>query len=375
MKFTLLIVLIIPFLSVCQRNTQQTYIHGTTLLENLTFKGQERINYNWRYSYGENESIGFCHLDKQLIVHHLNDTIVDNYPFPEGLNSPFYNVTLYKNQYYLYSNDGFLYQLHKDKNAELISKIHTDQLNKKDGLMLENLLTMETRFHFLNDSIVILPVKWDLYGQKGKYANTKKPCPIFIKYNINSDQYHLCDIWSKPLKEIASYTSRFSPYSELVEGILYVSNPYSSLITLKDLNRNEDRGVKSIKSQFHIDSILPIEKKVRHDINEKDRYLVEKAYYGPLVYNKYRNEFYRIFYHALPRKLKNGDFSIYTDKSSSVLIYNKNLNISEEIFLGNDYFHIMGISPTKNGFLLNNYTGINLKEENYITSINLNRKQ
>lgn len=353
--------MILPFLSNCQQKEHHVS-NFQNLVDSIELQNLDTNihNYEWRFSFGSGKNLGYVNFDTTVFVHNISFSGVrSQYALPDSVKwNPFYSVAVNQSGdiYYLHS-DGYLYRLHKDLDPEIVYNFKNNKVLAQNGLMIENNLGIDRQFHFLNNSVVVIPVTWDFKRGKGKYANYKKPCPSFVTYNIQSDQMVLNNIWSEPQTNKNYYASRHMNYSALVNGKLIVSKPYTSEIEILDVLNNKVENKYLEKSQFQTDSIMPL---VVHSKRQKqklrDRYFVEEAYYGPIVYNEFRKEYYRIFYHALPTKNENGDFTIYSDKSSSIIVFDSNFKIKDEIYFDKDYFIFLGLTPTKDGIILNSRT-------------------
>ena len=138
------------------------------------------------------------------------------------------------------------------------------------------------------------------------------------------------------------------------KNVFVFPNAINPNVEIFDIKSNKIVGNELVKSTFQTDSIVPYKKKKNYD---KDRYSIESGCYGPIYYNELRHEYYRVFYHALPQKNEKNEFTIYEDKSSSILVLDEDLKLKKEVFFKKGYFHFFGITGTENGFLLNQING------------------
>lgn len=360
MKYLKSIVLIIllPFFTSGQQKERQVSDYRD-LMDSIELKQLDTniFNYAWRFSFGNGNNIGYVDYDAELFIHKTafsGERI--RYNFPDSTKGfPFYAIAQNEHgDFYYLNSDGHLYRLSKDSESELLENFAQNKVLIENGLMIENLLGMDRNFHFYNDSVLVIPVKWDLNRDKGKYTNYKKPCPAFITYHVQSKKLIINDIWTKPQTIKTYYPDRNFNYSVMANGKLLVSVPYSSQIQVLDVRNNTVEKKFIEKSQFQTDSIRPLDApSKKKKIALRDRYLIEEAYYGPIVYNPFRNEYYRIFYHSLPTKNENGDYTIYTDKSSSIMVFDINLKLKNEIYFDKNYFIFLGLTPTKDGIIFN----------------------
>lgn len=373
---TVVFLVVVPFFSSCQQISEQIKDYRY-FIDSIELKGinKDIREYSWRYSLGRGSAIGYVHSDNTLFQHEL--THFENkkqFSFPENYTGyPFYSIVqINQNDYYYLHPDGELYMLKENESPVLIKNIKENDFIQRKGLMIDNLLSMDTKFHFLSDTKILLPVTWHLYEKKGKYSNYKKSCPSFIIYDLQSDSFSICNIWTEGRTKDNDYMDRFRNYSELVGNKLYVSTPYSPVISVFNVDSDiVEREIFS-KSLHQSDTIKPIKKEYKKDGEEQIRYLIEEAYYGPIIYNEFRQEFYRIFYHPLPRKNKNVEFTIYTDKASSILVYDMSFKLKFEVLFEKDYFIFMGLTPTREGVVLNSFITVH-DDRHFIKRLNFDK--
>lgn len=308
-------------------------------------------------------SIGYEYCDSIVQYYSLSEVNqVEEYFLPSEFYDPgmelatkgHYCLISNRESRFIFYNNGDLFKLNLNEKPELVASVRKCPTLHKQGLMVDNLISSEVEAHFITDSTLLIPIIWNYFSKKEKYTNTKKQCPIFAILNINDGSIQVMNYWSKPTKERSPYSSSLMQaiHSEVVDKKLLVSTPYSGVVDVFDIQKNEIIRKVNMTSTFQSDSILPLSKKDRNDDFKFDRFEVERAYYGPIVYNPLRKEYYRIFYHALPEKNENGDYTIYQDKTTSIIVFNSSfVRIQEVVF--EDMFFARGITPCKEGFILN----------------------
>lgn len=83
-----------------------------------------------------------------------------------------------------------------------------------------------------------------------------------------------------------------------------------------------------------------------------DRFLINEPRYKYLVYDTYRNYYYRVVHHALDYETKDGmTVNSYLDKPWSIMILDENFELLDEILMDQDRF-VPGIYPAENGIFL-----------------------
>lgn len=374
LKKVLFLIVWVPIIGSCQSGN--VVVQSNLILDSVQLIEQNQLihNYDYRFlSYYMDGRIGYAVGDSVFVIHSLDSpTVLLNYPIPkqEGI---LFTIQEFGSNYFCLNQEGKLYQLIQDASPILIVDFSVHPELIKLGLMVDNWLSEQTTFYFLNDSIMVLPVKWNFYNLKGKYSNLKKPCPLFVKYNMQSEKIEICNVWSESFYEGAGFVGKQRTASRLIgDGLMIIHNPYISKVRLYDFHQDKIVREMDLKSSFQKTDILPLDKKLLKDSRIKDRYNIETAFYGQIVYNQYRKEYYRVFYHALPTKNDKNEYTIYTDKKSSILVYDETFHLKQEVLFEKEHYVFMGIFSTKSGMIFGERTSEN-KEGVFIESLNFEK--
>lgn len=117
------------------------------------------------------------------------------------------------------------------------------------------------------------------------------------------------------------------------------------------------------KSKYQLNEIIKIPRKNKNS-EELFRHMQETAYYGKLLYDKHRNLYYRFFKWALEAENNDGTFNSYGDKKASIIIFDNELNIIDEIKLPEHTYSESGSFVGKEGLYLStaHYKNTNTSE-------------
>ena len=356
MKYKLFLSLI-PFFSSCQNEKIDVinFDENSIKIEAPCYQFQY-----YRNSIGDHyvNGVGFVDADEELVVIKKNNN-VSTFKFPIPIMNNFYGISRKYNDsiyYYLDANRG-LFQLFNDKAPIFIDSVQNDETLDKNGLMIFHMLSAEKNIYSLNSDQLLIPITWDYFNPNTNFKKiAKKPCPSLAKYTISTKKMEVLAIFSDDRMYRLNYGSNraFEPFFCYSKDKIIISNAINPNVEIFDIKSNKIVGNELVKSTFQTDSIVPYKKKKNYD---KDRYSIESGCYGPIYYNELRHEYYRVFYHALPQKNEKNEFTIYEDKSSSILVLDEDLKLKKEVFFKKGYFHFFGITGTENGFLLNQING------------------
>lgn len=145
-----------------------------------------------------------------------------------------------------------------------------------------------------------------------------------------------------------------------------ISFPFSGNMYLK-YNFNDSLKVIGGKSIYQSKnfisplSLMPQKNKISNDSNWY--YYTHNEYYSNFIFNSNTRQFFRLFYHDVPTKKKDGFYSTQKDRIISVQVFNEQfLLVHEEIL--NDINFVIEFMPYKDGFIINN-NGIDFKKNYY----------
>lgn len=318
----------------------------------------------WRvgayFTSGQYEQNGFGVLDLNsgyfCFQRKMGDAL-DSLPIPENRNTNFYNVVPNPagTYYFLDPNLG-LYFLTKGKPVFLDS-INDNPLLRENGLMISNAISNFEFAVFADQNRIVIPICWNYMHPQGKYKNFNKPAPRYCVYDVKTKELRLlhCMTPKESFKE--DYANRERMYFTAVHGdTIVMSMPHKSEVVLYSIAQDKEIGRIDCRSTFQSEPIAQfgLTGKKRGHL-KLDRYEIETPFYGSMFYNKDRNEYYRIFYHGLPERNEKGEYTIYMDKKSSILVLDGNLKLKKEILMEKNAYILFGITSTKKGFIINAY--------------------
>jgi hypothetical protein len=143
-----------------------------------------------------------------------------------------------------------------------------------------------------------------------------------------------------------SYSSAFNPglgdfiYSFAISDSLYTFNP-----------NTKERKSYFAGSSFIKSRVLPMNKPENsHDLE----YALETPYYNAIVYDRYRNVYYRFVRHSISFKDDAGDPREFHEKPLSIIVLDKDMNILGETALPANTFLDYIYFVTTNGLYISN---------------------
>jgi Domain of unknown function (DUF4221) len=114
---------------------------------------------------------------------------------------------------------------------------------------------------------------------------------------------------------------------------------------------SEKKMVYECKSAFDKNSIKQIGEDVKEDMNKKMDHLINSPLYLNMLYDKYRNCYYRFFYKPLPVKNEDGSYNSFESKELSCVVLDKDFNKIKEYDIGGKYLWYYSIVSNKGLYL------------------------
>jgi len=346
----------IPLLLSCQEQETSVEKAGDISVEINVYLPFFSTNY-WMSGQWEENGTGSIDLSTGYFRYYRPDVGYDSLLLPEGYDHYHKNVIPNPNgTYYFLDAVKGLYLL--DKNGpSLISDLNNEPELRRNHLSILCVLNMFVFATFKDQTHLIIPLSLN-YDDLGKRPSKMKktPIPLFCEYDLKSKKVRLLNCLTPKEAFRLDYNGKELDYFGCVNGdSLIISTPYQSEVVVYSISQDKELARIDCKSKFQDGPIREFgytgTKKERMKL---DRYETETPFYSSMFYNKARQEYYRIFYHGLPTKNKNDEFTIFQDKVSSVLVLDKDLQIKQEILYGEDSWIVPGITCTKKGFFTNN---------------------
>ena len=306
----------------------------------------------------EEDGIGEIDIMNGYFYYQRNQSGYDSLALPEGFDDYHYCIAPNPNgNYYFIDAEMGLFLLTK-KGPVLIDSLNSNPVLKEKHLAVLVVMNMFRFATFKDETHLVIPLSLNYDNLGKKKAKLKKtPIPLFCEYDLNSKTVRLLNCLTPKEAFKLDYADKELDHFGCVNGdSLIISSPYKSEVIVYSISQDKELGRVDCKSKFQDGPIKEFgytgTKKERMKL---DRYQTETPFYSTMFYNKARGEYYRIFYHGLPTKNKDGEFTIFQDKVSSVLVLDKNLQPKEEILYGKNSWIVPGITCTKNGFFTNNF--------------------
>ena len=306
----------------------------------------------------EEDGIGELDIENGYFCYYRKQTGCDSLAVPVGYDPHHYCVAPNPNgNYYFIDAEMGLFLLTK-QGPVLIDSLNNNPVLKEKHLAVLVVINMFNFAAFKDETHLIIPLSLNYHNLGKKKAKLKKtPIPLFCEYDLATKKIRLLNCVTPKEAFKRDYAGKELDYFGCVNGdSLIISSPYQSEVIIYSISQDKEFGRVDCKSKFQDGPIREFgytgTKKERMKL---DRYQTETPFYSTMFYNKTRQEYYRIFYHGLPTKNENGEFTIFQDKVSSVVVLDKNLQPKEEILYGKNSWIVPGITCTKNGFFTNNF--------------------
>lgn len=361
------------FLMSCKTQSLKNGADLNFILDSIAVKNDKYFDesFNFRFSSyiknSENPVLIYDDYHKGIILHDVNKNtahyVAAKLDSTFLIKSPNFCFSNFNGEIYLFTVEGKVFQLCNEK-FNLIDDFLRPETLSKIGLLANTTFGLNREPVFLNDSTIIFPnfIDYDSPNYNKKFDKSNK-FPSYTIYDFKQKKAKLLDYnirpdffkGHKPLRNLFWHISK--------NDTLIIHYMYSEVVDLYSVSKNEQIGSLSLKSSYQTNPIRIL----RNNKNqfENDRYSVEQGYYGSLVYNPFKKCYYRIFYHELPRKNENDEYTIYTDKISSIAVFNENFVWIDEFKFPTGYYIFLGITPTKEGLILNSHYNI-YKDKTYM---------
>jgi hypothetical protein len=142
-----------------------------------------------------------------------------------------------------------------------------------------------------------------------------------------------------------SFPSRYreQSYGQSVFPFRIVNNEYSIVSFQSDdslyvFNRNTN-GLKKYygRSEFQKSDFIPFDTSYNGDIERYKEHVTVNPTYERIIYDKYKNQYYRFLLKELPLKGEDGVYSNLLDKDLVIMVFDKDFNIIKEDNVGPTY--------------------------------------
>jgi len=208
------------------------------------------------------------------------------------------------------------------------------------------------------------PPPYELYDKKLGFAYMKNEFPHLIidlsrnELKINNKTGKWPDIY----QQFECYAPSGDKYSRTInnKGQLIFSYPVDHCIYI--YNQNKLLQKVKCKSKY-IDKFYPCNYfKFYNDNTYIRQYSVESPGYASIIYDKYRDVYYRVACHRFIAKNKDGTVNSYNNKPWSVMVLGNKYEIIDEMLMNTDKFNYWDMIVTKEGLLIGNNNDQNGKD-------------
>lgn len=198
----------------------------------------------------------------------------------------------------VYSNFGRVFPVYYDsKRKELLIRQHCGTCGNDTSFFRTNIVAA---YNFKKDTFVDLGV----------------PFPDKYKKNYFGDALY-------PFREVKGDSLIFT----------FNADPYITI-----LNRATNTITKVLsRSKFQKEEIEPLDIQFIGDINKRSDHLIESPLYMKIIYDPFRNLYYRFYLDGKPLKNEDGTYNTFGDKDLIIMVLDSRFNTISEINLGKGY--------------------------------------
>lgn len=224
---------------------------------------------------------------------------------------------------------------------------------KNLGLWQGALLDYSNEITFFNDSTIMFPLDVNPDYNNKAFSRHNFGYPITGLYNINTKKVSYEGITYPKLLFDKNYGlfTKIEQYC-LGENILYAFVPLPEIWRYNQNKKTIERFI--VKSEY--DTAPTPALNFKRTPKTKDlvfQHFKTSPHYRRLVYDPYRNLFYRFYALSLPEKNEDGLYTTYQDRKYSVMILDKDFNVLAERILPEACFFLYFAVPTKDGLYIN----------------------
>lgn len=274
---------------------------------------------------------------------------------PNGVGSPTGALVLSWDSIFIVSSGHYLVSLINDDGNVVRSYplLNGKSYNENTGMLLPFTIAPPIKI----GSKIYFNVAPDRDVYKTSYYEGKTNLVL----DVNTGEYAYFNSYPDEFKQgvwgvtATNFSTTFNPqlnkfvYSFAISDSLVLYNPYNN--SSKRFNA---------RSKLITGSLQPMIK----PLNEHDlEYALETPYYGAIIYDKYRNLYYRFVSHSIPYKNHNGEINRFHMKPLSVIILDDNFNILGEIKLEENTYLDYIYFVSKEGLYISNGNPENPKLE------------
>jgi len=330
-----------------------TFSTETIQVPDVNLPEKSHYAYSW-HSFGKDSlpELHFAVDDTILQIFTLDGSRNTFYSLPNPERHPSFNVLNGPDgKIYYFKHPGNLY-VQEGKQFRLYLKAMDLKRLEKDGLDIHVNYDCGNYARIYKDSFLLIPVT---PGKKPnlKYSDLFSLHPMFAKVHLRTQKVEYLNYVTPEHYLRHDHYVYHGVSSLLVKDRLLIQYPYRETVEVYSLRSNKVIAKYDMKSAWQDGEIKALSVKNMLDGKRKTRYMVESAHYGSLVYNPYKKQYYRIFYHPLGEKTANGEYTIDADKRCSIIVFDEHFRYLGEYVLPTKFHVLIGITPLKDGLIVN----------------------
>lgn len=279
----------------------------------------------------KNNTIDIFNLDKKKLTQQITlpETIVGGYSLVSkrkvSINS-IYIVSL--DSIFLLTEKGFYIV---DSSGKLIYS--KNNLNFTNGISANQIIYRNSgNFPIYFDSDFKALYMYGFCNKYSTYSNKFYNEPIEYAYNINTEDTIQLPMKYSELFKTGYFSVSIYPNRLIMDNRHVYTFQQDPNIYIYDKIKKE-LTAKGGKSKFQTEVIPYFSKTVKFSKDKEITYLKTVPNYGKILYDSYRNLFYRFFQQGQPLKNKEGLYNLELDKYESLMIFDSDFNVINEISL------------------------------------------
>jgi hypothetical protein len=181
------------------------------------------------------------------------------------------------------------------------------------------------------------PIKNNLMVRQYKgnaflYDTSFYKSPLEAEFNINKKTFSELPVFF-PHKYFSNYYGDLNSVSREIVGDshIYSFNSDDTIYVYSLLN-NTTKKIPC-RSSFKKTNTMPLPNQYKDDVNRKIEHILQSPYYLNILYDKFRNCYYRFFLNNMNLKRADGSYNSIADKEQILMVLDANFQITKEIKL------------------------------------------
>lgn len=203
---------------------------------------------------------------------------------------------------------------------------NTDTFPKKGYCEFSNSFSMQ--YESKSNSLMVRQYKGNAFLYDSSFYNT----PLEAKFNLSDKTFTEFPIFF-PKKYCTQYYGDLNYVSRVIVGDSHIYS-FNCDDTIYSYNTVSNVLKKiNCRSSFHKTDVMPLPNQYKDDVNRKIEHILQSPYYLNLIYDKYRNCYYRFFLNKMNLKKQDGAYNNIADKEQVLMVLDRNFKIIKEMKL------------------------------------------